>query len=202
MFMSVKAIEYPFTTEKVAKLKLGDVVKVSGLVFTGRDRLLKHLAAGGKCPVNLKDGVIYHCGPVMKNNGGVWQVRSAGPTTSIRMEPYMPAVIKNHGIGVIIGKGGMGDETRRACKEHGCAYLQPVGGAGCVLAHSIEKVTGVHFTDEFGEADALWELIACDLEAMVTMDAQGRSLHRKIERASSTTLKKLLERGEAKKAKS
>jgi len=188
----IKAIEYPFTEEKIRGLRVGDTVSLSGQVCTGRDRLHQFLAGGGKCPVSLRDGAMYHCGPVVMQEEDRWVVRAAGPTTSIREEPYMAALIESLGLRVIVGKGGMGEATRLACRDHGCVYLQTVGGAAALLAACIERVDGVHFLAEFGSTEAMWELHLRDLIAVVTMDARGHSLHRKVQRKTRKTLNELL----------
>jgi len=188
----MKHLEYPFTMSKIQELRAGDKVSLSGRVFTGRDRLHKHLFEGGKCPVDLKDGAIYHCGPVISGREEAWVVCAAGPTTSIRQDLYMPKIIEQHKVRIIIGKGGMGDATVKACMKHGCVYLQLVGGAAALLAENIEKIEGVHFLKEFGETDALWELQVKDFKAVVTMDVMGGNLHKKIKLASRRALKRLL----------
>ena len=188
----IKRVGYPFAEEKVRGLRVGDTVALSGRVFTGRDRLHHFLSTGGRCPVSLHDGAIFHCGPIVLKEGDGWVVRAAGPTTSIREEPFMARIIEQLGVRVIIGKGGMGEATRVACREHGCVYLQAVGGAAALLATSIERVDGVHYLDAFGPTEAMWELSVRDLTAVVTMDARGHSLHRKIEQATRKTLNQLL----------
>jgi fumarate hydratase subunit beta len=188
----VQSLDYPFTKEKVARLRVGDVVTLSGRLFTGRDRLHSYLADGAPCPVDLRDGAIYHCGPVMIRKDSAWWVRAAGPTTSMREEPYMPRIIQTHGLRVIIGKGGMGEGTRKACAEFGCVYLHAVGGAASLLASRIQSVTGVHFLEEFGSTEALWELKVKDFEAVVTIDANGKSLHKRVEGSSRGALREVL----------
>src|SRR5258708_1459781 len=126
----------PFTEEKIRALKVGDPVEISGTLFTGRDVVHKYLHEGGELPpeVNLRNGIVYHCGPVvLKNASGQWQVTAAGPTTSIREEPYQGQIIKDFGLRGVIGKGGMGDRTLKACQEAGCVYFHAVGGAAQVL---------------------------------------------------------------------
>ena len=188
----MREIEYPFTGAKVRELRTGQVVSLSGRIFTGRDRLHRYLHDGGKCPVELKDGAIYHCGPVAVYDSGAWTVRAAGPTTSIRQEQYMARIIRQHRVRAVIGKGGMGEATRKACAQYGCVYLQAVGGAAALLADTIESVDGVHFVKEFGVAEALWELRVKGLKAVVTMDTRGRSLHKKIATVSKRELRSLL----------
>jgi fumarate hydratase class I len=189
------SIQYPFEREALSGLKLGEVVLLSGRVNTGRDRLHKFLFDEGKCPVDLKDGAIFHCGPVVLRKNQEWQTRALGPTTSMREEPYMSKIIQAHGVRVVIGKGGMGPATQKACKEFGCVYLQTVGGAAQVLNECVERVAGVHFKKEFGSAEALWELDVKDLPAIVAIDTNGRSIHRRISLASRRALVKLLKNG-------
>ena len=185
-------LEYPFTKEQVSELKVGMRVSLSGSVFSARDRFHKYLFEGGKSPVSLKDGSIYHCGPVVVERDGKWVIRAAGPTTSMREEPYMASIIKKHGVRVIIGKGGMGAATQKACKEFGCVYMQAVGGAASVLASRIVSVDNVHLMKEFGPAEAVWEFTVSDFEAIVTIDSAGRSLNERIKRSSRKALKKLI----------
>ena len=133
-------LRFPFSEEKIRALKVGDEVLISGVVFTGRDAVHKYLHEGGALPegVTLHDGIIYHCGPVMlKQEDGSYKCTAAGPTTSIREEPYQWQIIRDHGVRGVIGKGGMGAKTQAACKEYGCVYLHGVGGAAQVLADCV-----------------------------------------------------------------
>jgi tartrate/fumarate subfamily iron-sulfur-dependent hydro-lyase beta chain len=184
---------HPFTEDAVRGLSVGDMVRVSGRIFTGRDRLHRHLAEGGSCRADLRNSAIYHCGPVMLRDGAGWRVVAAGPTTSSRQDSYMPRIIERYGIRVIVGKGGMGEETRRACQAHGCVYLHAVGGAAGVLAQCIRSVGGVHFLKEFGSAEAMWELDVSGMEAVVTIDSHGQNFHDKIREQSRSALKGILE---------
>ena len=140
----------PLTEETVRSLKVGDEVLVTGLVFTGRDAVHKYLHEGGALPpgVSLQGGIIYHCGPVMmKQPDGSYQCTAAGPTTSIREEPYQGQIIRDFGVRAVIGKGGMGDRTLAACRDHGCVYLHAIGGAAQVLAECVKKVRNVYFAE-------------------------------------------------------
>jgi len=185
-------IEYPFTVDKVRKLQLGDVVTLTGRIYTARDRVHKYLFDGNPCPVSLKDSAIYHCGPVIIRDDGHWISRAAGPTTSARYDLYMPNIIQKHRVRVIIGKGGMGIATCRACAKVGCVYLQAVGGAAQVLNDRIQRVVDVHFRHEFGMAEAMWELDVADFPAIVAIDAEGRSLHNRVKVSSKRHLNKLI----------
>ena len=188
-------LTFPFTKEKILALKVGDEVLISGVVFTGRDAVHKYLHEGGKLPagVSLKDGIIYHCGPVMmKQPDGSWKCTAAGPTTSIREEPYLGQIIHDFGVRGVIGKGGMGDRTMEACKENGCVYLHAVGGAAQVLAECVKKVRNVYFAAEFGAPEVIWELEIEDFPAVVTIDAHGNSLHKVILARSTAALEERL----------
>ena len=185
----------PFSEEKIRALKVGDEVLITGLVFTGRDAVHKHFYECGDLSfgVDLKDGIIYHCGPVvMKEPDGSWKVTAAGPTTSIREEPYQADIIGRFGVRGVIGKGGMGDKTLAACREHGCVYLHAIGGAAQVLAECVRKVRGVSFLEQFGSPEAVWELEVEGFPAVVTMDSHGRSLHREVFAASQSALQERL----------
>jgi fumarate hydratase, class I len=173
----------PITEEQVRDLKVGDVVILNGLIHTGRDALHKYLMDHDS-PVDLNGGVIYHCGPVMlKDKDGNWEVKAAGPTTSIREEPYQADIIKKFGIRAVIGKGGMGAKTLQGLKEYGAVYLNAIGGAAQYYADCITGVEGVDFM-EFGVPEAMWHLRVKNFAAIVTMDAHGNSLHEDVEKSS------------------
>ncbi len=185
----------PISEEKIRSLKVGDEVAISGVVFTGRDRVHKFFHDGGKLPagVSLKNGIIYHCGPVViKDAEGGWKVTAAGPTTSIREEPYQGQIIRDFGLRGVIGKGGMADRTLAACREHGCVYFHAVGGAAQVLAEGVKAVRNVYFLEEFGSPEAIWGLEVESFPVVVTMDANGNSLHGEIFASSQAELAKRL----------
>jgi fumarate hydratase, class I len=179
-------LQAPITEEQVRSLKVGDVVLVSGRVFTGRDQVHHHLMSH-EPPVDMRGSVLYHCGPVVVKEGSGWRVTAAGPTTSIREEPYQADVIKRYGVRAVIGKGGMGAKTLAALKEAGAVYLNGIGGAAQFYARTITSVDGVSLT-EFGTPEAMWHLTVKDFPAIVTMDAHGNSLHKEIEQESAKEL--------------
>ena len=179
-------LQAPLTEEQVRSLKVGDVVLVSGRVFTGRDQVHAHLMKHDP-PVDMRGSVLYHCGPVVVKEGDGWRVTAAGPTTSIREEPYQADVIKRYGVRAVIGKGGMGAKTLAALKEAGAVYLNGIGGAAQFYARTITGVEGVSLM-EFGTPEAMWHLTVKDFPAIVTMDAHGNSLHRDIEQESAKEL--------------
>jgi fumarate hydratase class I len=215
-----KRIKTPLSEADVRKLKAGDVVLLSGTVFTGRDAVHQYLHKGGELDV-LKNAVIYHCGPVVlekrvpaKGEGlpeqdpeaaapqdtrpmhldgekEAYKVLAAGPTTSIREEPYQAGVIAQYGIKAVIGKGGMGPKTLEACKKHGCVYLHAIGGAAQIYARCVKSVPNVYLK-HFGSPEAVWEMVVEDFPAVVTMDAHGRSLHAEVAEDSKGRLQEVL----------
>jgi fumarate hydratase class I len=188
-------LQTPISEEQIRALKVGDEVVISGKLFTGRDAVHKYLHEGGKLPsgVSFQGGVLYHCGPVIiKDEAGNWKCVAAGPTTSIREEPYQWQVIRDFGLRGVIGKGGMGDKTLQACKEYGCVYLHAIGGAAQVLAECVKRVPNVYFMEQFGAPEAIWEFEVVRFPAVVTMDAQGNSLHKEVFAASQAELAKYI----------
>ena len=182
-------LQAPITDEQIRALKVGDVVLISGRMFTGRDAVHAHLMKH-EPPVDLRGGVLYHCGPVVAKDGDGWRVTAAGPTTSIREEPYQADIIQRYGVRAVIGKGGMGGKTLAGLKESGAVYLNAVGGAAQFYARCIERVDGVSLM-EFGTPEAMWHLHVRDFPAIVTMDAHGNSLHRDVEEQSGGVLETL-----------
>jgi tartrate/fumarate subfamily iron-sulfur-dependent hydro-lyase beta chain len=183
----------PIDENAIRALGVGNEVIITGTLFTGRDAVHKYLHEGGKLPpgVDFKGGVLYHCGPVVvKDVAGQWKCVAAGPTTSIREEPYQWQVIRDFGLRGVIGKGGMGDRTLDACQKHGCVYLHAIGGAAQVLAQCVRRVKNVYMMEEFGAPEAIWEFEVVDFPAVVTMDSKGNSLHREVFAASQRELTK------------
>ncbi len=190
----MKELHLPLREEDARALALGEKILLTGIIYTARDAAHKYLA-GAPDPTRLPDlrgAVLYHCGPVIVRDGDAWKVTAAGPTTSIREEPYEADVIARYGIRAIIGKGGMGKRTLDACASHGCVYLSAVGGAAQVFAESIRRVRNVFMLQEFGAPEALWELEVCQMPLIVTMDAHGNSLHQQVAEHSRDALRALL----------
>jgi len=184
------ALRAPIDEATIRSLKVGDVVLISGPAYTGRDAVHHHLSSHAP-PVDLRGGVIYHCGPVVaKQADGGWKVTAAGPTTSIREEPYQADIIGKYGVRAVIGKGGMGGRTLAGLKQHGAVYLNAIGGAAQFYARCIERVEGVSLM-EFGTPEAMWHLQLQDFPAIVTMDAHGNSLHKDLEQESGEKLAQL-----------
>ena len=173
----------PVDEDEVRKLKVGDEVLVNGIVVTARDRGNKFLieeTTPQKFPINLRNGIMYHAGPLVRKVEHGWEVIAAGPTTSQRMNLYAPEIIKRYQVRAFIGKGGMSDNVARAMRRFGAVYLLAVGGAAQYLTSSIKKVEDVYMLDKFGLTEAFWVLKVEDFPTICTIDSNGRSLHEKI----------------------
>ncbi len=202
--MAITRIDLPTDEAKIRALKVGDEIGLWGTLVTGRDGAHKlmheaiHAMQHGDAkqmqelawlkPL-LANSFIYHCGPVMKRlaegptgkaKDASWKVIAAGPTTSSREEPYQAEVIEHFGLRGVIGKGGMGPKTAAACQKFGAVYMHCVGGAAVALAESIKEVVTVHLFDELGAPEAFWVLRVEDFRGVVTIDANGGSLHKDI----------------------
>ena len=186
-----KRLAAPINEADTRALKVGDVVLISGEMYTGRDAVHSYLMKHAP-PADLNGSALYHCGPVVMKNNGSYRITAAGPTTSIREEPYQADIIKRYGVRAVIGKGGMGKRTLNAMQEAGAVYLNAIGGAAQYYARCIERVIDVNLM-EFGIPEAMWHLQVKDFPAIVTMDAHGNSLHADVEQASAVLLAKLAE---------
>ena len=199
-------LHYPFAEKQVRALKAGDAVSITGRIYTGRDKFHKYFADGGKLPVDFRDGALYHCGPVIvevrgkseelrvkagKSSERGWKVMAAGPTTSVRENPYEPAFIAKSGVRLVIGKGGMDAATLAAMKKYGCVYIQAVGGAAALSAAAVKKVAGVSLLEEFGAAEAVWHFDVENFTGIVAMDAHGKSLFDEVASVSRARLAEL-----------
>jgi len=174
----VVRLKTPLEDADIRKLKVGDVVLLDGIVYTGRDAVHKYLHDGGELEV-IRNGVLYHCGPVVLKSDGEFRVVAAGPTTSIREEPYQADIIQRFGIKAIIGKGGMGSKTQKACQDYGCVYLHGIGGAAQIYAQCVQRVISVRL-EQFGSPEAVWELEVRNFPAVVTIDSHGNNLQQVI----------------------
>ncbi|HNQ22177.1 MAG TPA: FumA C-terminus/TtdB family hydratase beta subunit [Phycisphaerae bacterium] len=198
----------PISEEQIRALKVGDQVLLSGVIFTGRDAAHKYMVESfikGPCPDSekklydmlkkeLAGSVIYHCGPVVKKRpDGKYDFVAAGPTTSIREEPYQADVIGHFGVRGVIGKGGMREKTLEGCRRHGAVYLHAIGGAATLIAETVKEVVDVYKLD-FGVPEAFWKIRVVDFPCVVTMDTHGQSLHDRVEAESKRKLEALLAR--------
>ena len=202
MLKIVKELKYPFSEKSIRVLRAGDAVSITGRIYTGRDKFHKFFADGGKLPVDFRDGALYHCGPVVVESqtskpqnlktSKTYTVVAAGPTTSVRENPYEPDFIAKTGVRLVIGKGGMDAKTLAAMKKHGCVYIQAVGGGGAIYADAVKRVAGVSLLREFGAAEAVWHLDVVDFRGVVAMDAHGHSLFDVVRQTSEAQLAALV----------
>lgn len=187
-------IDLPAKEDAIRRLKLGDDVELYGTIVMARDAGHKYMIENWPDFIDplIRNGAIYHCGPVMQRIGEQWKVVAAGPTTSIREEPYEGPVMEHYNVRMVIGKGGMGEKTLAACKKVGAVYLHAVGGAAVQLADSIKRVKAVHMLEEFGVPEAFW---VCEVEGfrgVVTMDSNGASLHAEVLQKSEKEFQRLV----------
>ncbi len=190
-------LKTPVPEAEIRKLRMGDQVYVTGTVITARDEA--HLKAlelrekGEEPPVEF-DGVgIFHCGPIMRKENGEWTVVAAGPTTSARMEIFQDDFIETFRPAIIIGKGGMGDRTSKACQKHGCVYGAFTGGAALLAARGIKNVRDVFWLDELGMPECLWVYDVEDFGPMiVTIDTHGNNMTKNVKEQVTARMDKIL----------
>jgi len=204
----MKSLSIPINDEEIRDLHMGESVQLSGVMITARDAAHKWMIdtfirksrepQGDDLEVYealrpiLDGGVIYHCGPVVAGlESKDYKFVAAGPTTSIREEPYQGDVMHHFNVKGIIGKGGMGDLTLKACQEVPGAYFHAVGGAATLIAMSVQRVRGVYKLN-FGVPEAMWVIEVKDFPVVVTMDAHGNSLHQEVKEKSRQALRKLI----------
>lgn len=204
----MRKLTVPISEEEIRSLRVGEAVSLNGVIVTARDAAHKYMVEnfiktqGNPPPTEaalyeelkkvLGGGVIYHCGPVVQKSGDRWTFVAAGPTTSIREEPYQAEVIGHFGVRAVIGKGGMGAKTLKACQEYGAVYLHAIGGAATFIADSVKEVLTVYKL-ELGTPEAFWVIRVEDFPAVVTMDSHGGSLHKLIKDQSAQKLAELIQ---------
>jgi len=186
-----RVLTTPIAEEDVRALRAGDVIYVSGLLFTARDEAHRVLLERG-APFPLEGLALFHCGPVVQKVGEAWRVVAAGPTTSARMELFQADFLEKFRSRVIIGKGGMGERTLKALSQVGAVYTHFTGGAGALAAQAIRRVKEVHFLEELGIPEAVWVF---EVERfgplVVAMDAHGRSLYADLTQVVERNMEKI-----------
>ena len=202
----MRKLTVPISDEDIRSLKVGDTVFLNGVIMTGRDAahkfMIEHFIKGEPQPSEvelyeelkeiLDGGVIYHCGPVVKKHeDGSYSFVAAGPTTSIREEVYQADVIKHFNLKGVIGKGGMGANTLKACQEQPAVYLHAIGGAASLIAQAVKEVIKVNKL-EFGVPEAMWVIRVEDFPVVVTMDSHGESIHEQVEARSREKFAELM----------
>jgi tartrate/fumarate subfamily iron-sulfur-dependent hydro-lyase beta chain len=176
--MSEHELITPLSSDDIINLQAGDIVYLSGTIYTARDeahlRILEWTEEGKPLPFDLDGAIIYHCGPLMQEINGGWKVVAAGPTTSARMSEMTPALLDNYYIRAIIGKGGMKD-IAPVLKDR-CVYLAYTGGCAALAVDMIIEVKGVYWLD-LGMPEAVWVLEVERFGPLIVgVDAGGRDL--------------------------
>ncbi|OYT61103.1 fumarate hydratase [Thermoplasmatales archaeon ex4484_30] len=187
-------LKIPPTKEEIKRLKAGDIVYITGIMVTARDEAHKKAIEmherGEELPVDFSQLAVFHCGPIMKKNDG-WEVIAAGPTTSSRMELFEDEFIKKFGTKIIIGKGGMGEKTAKACRKYGAVYCAFTGGAAVLAAQAIKKVRDVFWLDELGMPECLWVFEVERFGPLtVTIDTHGNNLTEEVKKKALAMVKK------------
>jgi len=189
-------LQTPLSARDVKNLSVGDTVFLSGKLFTARDethkKMLELKRKGKKTPFNPNEMALFHCGPVVRKEKNEWVIISAGPTTSIRMENFESEFLSTFGVRMIIGKGGMGEQTLKALKKTGAVYTHLTGGTGALGAKAVKKVENVYFLEELGIPEAAWILTVENFGPLiVTMDAKGNSFYAHLEKERRKNLEKI-----------
>jgi len=195
--MAVFRVELPIENrEMLREMRVGDTVYITGTVVTLRDlghrRAVEMLKRGEKLPIDLRGLAVFHAGPIVKRVGEEWKIVSIGPTTSARMDIYVYDLVKLSGVALIVGKGGMGINARRACREFGAIYIELVGGTASLITKAIRGVEAVYWLD-LGVPEAMWVLRVENLgPAIVTIDTEGRDLHEEVMSRAHEVVKSLV----------
>ena len=189
----------PISEAEARDLHVGDVIYITGTMFTARDEAHLTMLEQG-APFPIEGLAVYHCGPVVKKEGEEWKFVSAGPTTSARMEIFEDRFLEKFPVRVIVGKGGMGEKTLAALGKVGAVYTHYTGGAGALAARAVTRVTDVHWLKELGIPEAVWVLSVKEFGPLtVTMDSHGQSLYKTLNESVSKNMQLIhdrIEKGE------
>jgi len=189
-------LNLPVSEEEILKIKAGDVVYLNGMVVTARDeahkKAIEMYDKKEKLPIDFSKVAVYHCGPIVKKEKEGWVAIAAGPTTSRRMEIFEYDFIKRFGTRIIVGKGGMGEKTGKACKEFKAIYAAFTGGAAVLAANAIKEVRGVFWLEELGMPEALWVFEVENFGPLVvTIDAHGKNITEEVKEKAGEIVKKI-----------
>ena len=171
-------LQLPLSRAVARSLKLGDMVTVSGMLFTGRSRFhIRAIEDDVYPPLDFaKVNCFFHVGPVMRPEGGVWKIVSIEPTSSIRFERYGADVVRKFRLRTLIGKTTMGPRTAEALKEIGGVFLSKIGLCGNQLGNQVTRIQRVYFLEELGKTEATWVMKVREFGPFfVAIDARGRN---------------------------
>jgi fumarate hydratase subunit beta len=196
--MATYKLKTPISETDIRKLKVNDVVYISGVIFTARDqahrRALELQKEGKKPPIGMEGLAVFHCGPIVKKEGDKWVAVAAGPTTSTRMDLFEDEFIKNFKVRVVIGKGGMGKKTTDAMKQYGAVYGAFTGGAAVLAAKAVKNVKSVEWLD-LGMPEALWIFEVEDFGPLtVAIDSHGNNLFENVAKKAEENKQKIYEK--------
>jgi fumarate hydratase subunit beta len=197
--MTVYRLKTPISEEEVRKLKMNDVLYVTGTIVTARDqahkRALEYYKSGKELPVKLEGLAVFHCGPIVRKEGDKWVAVAAGPTTSTRMDQFEDEFIKAFKVRVVIGKGGMGKRTADAMQKHGAVYGAFTGGAGVLAAKAIKNVKTVEWLQDLGMPEALWVFEVEDFGPLsIAIDSHGNNLYDDVKKKAEEQRMKIYEK--------
>jgi len=196
--MATYKLKTPISEEDIRKLKVNDVIYITGTIITARDaahrRALDFHKEGKKLPVNLQGLAVFHCGPIVKKEDDKWMVVAAGPTTSTRMDLFEDEFIRDFKVRVVIGKGGMGKKTTEAMKRYVAVYGAFTGGAAVLAAKAVKNVKSVEWYD-LGMPEALWVLEVEDFGPLtVAIDAHGNNLFEDVQKKVEESRQKIYQK--------
>ena len=197
--MTVYRFKTPISEEEVRKLKVNDVLYVTGTIVTARDqahkRALEYYKSGQELPVKLEGLAVFHCGPIVKKEGDKWIAVAAGPTTSTRMDQFEDEFIKAFKVRVVIGKGGMGKRTADAMEKYGAVYGAFTGGAGVLAAKAIKNVKTVEWLQDLGMPEAFWVFEVEDFGPLsIAIDSHGNNLYDAVKKKAEEQRIKIYEK--------
>lgn len=195
--MATYKLKTPISEEEIRKLKINDVLYISGTIVTARDqahrRALESFKEEKPLPLSLEGLAVFHCGPIMKKDGDKWIAVAAGPTTSTRMDIFEDEFIKSFKVRVVIGKGGMGKKTTDAMKTYGAVYGAFTGGAAVLAAKAVKNVKGVEWFD-LGMPEAMWILEVEEFGPLtIAIDSHGNNIYEDIKRKIEENKQKIYE---------
>ena len=196
--MAVYKFKTSISEEEIRKLRVNDVLYVSGTMFTARDqahkRALEYFKQGKPLPLSLEGLAVFHCGPIVKKKEERWTIVAAGPTTSTRMEIFEDEFIKNFKVKVVIGKGGMGKRTTEAMAKYGAVYGAFTGGAAILAAKAIKNVRTVEWLD-LGMPEAMWILEVEEFGPLaIAIDSHGNNLFEDVKRKVEENKQKIYQK--------
>ena len=170
-----KKLNVPVKNDNLKELKIGDVIYLSGNIFTARDQAHKRIIEQG-APLNIEGSAIFHAGPIITKENNDYKMVAIGPTTSMRMNPYQSEIL-DMGSKIIIGKGGMDDNVRKSLIKNNAVYVVATGGCAALYVDAVEKIESVDWLD-LGMPEAIWNLKVKDFGPLiVAMDSEGNSLY-------------------------